>query len=153
MKTKTRTITKTRTKTKTITKAKMRTKSKTSTITKTKTKKNDNKKWHYVPKVISGVPNIPTVPTSLLNMHNVAKYVKCTKVIAFSETQMVESLSLGAALARSFTLSVCKYHCLVTWTLDNAPEYIVYNQTCDVSDQSLFSLPTCMPAFSGPRCT
>ena len=78
---------------------------------------------------------------------------KCTKVIAFSETQMVESLSLGAALARSFTPSVCKYHCLVTWTLDNAPEYIVYNQTCYVSGQSLFSLPTCMPAFSGPQCT
>ena len=41
--------------------------------------------------------------------------------------------------------------CLVTWALDNAPGYDVYNQTRDVSrSTSLFSSPACMLAFSTP---
>ena len=35
--------------------------------------------------------------------------------------------------ASSQALSVCRYHCLVTRALDNAPGYGVYNQTRDVS--------------------
>ena len=45
---------------------------------------------------------------------------------------------LGTSLARTFALSVCQYDCLVTWALDNAPRYGVYNQTRDLSGQSLF---------------
>jgi len=38
--------------------------------------------------------------------------------------------------ASSQALSVCKYHCLVTRALDNAPGYGVCNQTRDLSGQS-----------------
>ena len=61
---------------------------------------------------------------------------------------------LDAPLARAFTLSVCKYHCLLTLPLDNAPGYGVYNQTRDVSGQRVGfrDLLVCWH-FPAPQCT